>query len=103
MEQAWGCRSEQGVQSPEASLGRAPAPRPTAPSQALPLPASSPTPPRKVTLTLIQKVMRWELRVTSEVAPSDTSPFTIQALPTRVPACTPIWSEPQPCAPWPKP
>uniref|UniRef100_A0A384CEU4 Migration and invasion inhibitory protein n=1 Tax=Ursus maritimus TaxID=29073 RepID=A0A384CEU4_URSMA len=25
------------------------------------------------------------------------------ALPTRVPACTPIWSEPQPCAPWPKP
>jgi len=25
------------------------------------------------------------------------------ALPTRVPPCTPIWSEPQPCAPWLKP
>ncbi|XP_030881257.1 migration and invasion-inhibitory protein isoform X3 [Leptonychotes weddellii] len=25
------------------------------------------------------------------------------ALPTRVPPCTPVWSEPQPCAPWLKP
>lgn len=91
----WGGRSGQGVQGPgPPALGTLPG------SSA---PCQLPTPPRKVTLTLIQKGMRWELRVTFQVAPSDTSPFTIQALPTRVPPCTPIWSEPQPCAPWLKP
>lgn len=77
----------QGEQSQE-RLCRGPSSQPTAPPFRLfrSLPAAPPTREGDPDST-IQMGMRGERRV------------TIQALPTRVPPCTPVWSGPQACAP----